>query len=340
MMLRSLHRLPGLFGALFLIIVTLSGAALSVVPAYQVATATPAVAGLSVADLAARVLVEIPNVEQISRAPSGAITAYYTKGDQAAAVVIDPTTGAAQADYTQSKLLIWLTDLHRAFLLGDPGRWGTAVVAVVMALMAISGVALVARRVGGLRRWFARLRGPLAGRLHVEISRVAVPGLLLSALTALFMTANSFDWLPADAGLGSPPQAVSGQMGFAPAQMAALQGTSVDALRDLTFPYAGDATDVFTLQTDAGEGYVDQGNGQLLIWVPYGPWQQAYEFIYMLHAGQGAWWLGLILGLAALGVPALAVTGAVQWVARAPDGATFARQCGAGRGADGDFGGV
>ena len=46
------------------------------------------------------------------------------------------------------------------------------------------------------RRWFTRLRGPLAGRLHVEIARVAVVGLLLSSVTALWMTASTFDLLP------------------------------------------------------------------------------------------------------------------------------------------------
>ena len=47
--------------------------------------------------------------------------------------------------------------------------------------------------VGGWRRWFARLRGPLAGRLHTEIARVAVLGLLLSSVTALWMSAETFE---------------------------------------------------------------------------------------------------------------------------------------------------
>ena len=50
--------------------------------------------------------------------------------------------------------------------------------AAAMLVLSLSGAALVARRAGGWRRWFARLRGPLAGRLHVEIARVAVLGLV------------------------------------------------------------------------------------------------------------------------------------------------------------------
>ncbi len=50
----------------------------------------------------------------------------------------------------------------------------------------LSGVALVARRTGSWRRWFARLRGPLVGRLHVEIARIALTmvALCVSALVS------------------------------------------------------------------------------------------------------------------------------------------------------------
>ena len=41
--------------------------------------------------------------------------------------------------------------------------------------------------------------------------------------------------------------------------------------------------------------------------------QRVSETIYMLHTGQGAAALGLVLGLMALGVPAMAVTGALIW---------------------------
>ena len=51
----------------------------------------------------------------------------------------------------------------------------------------------------------------------------------------------------------------------------------------------------------------------MLAWQPLGPWQQVFEFIYMLHTGQGAWWLGLIMGLMVLGVPVMATTGVIMW---------------------------
>lgn len=312
-MLRAFHKLPGLFAAIALVVLALSGAALSVIPAYEVATTTAAPITITVAELATRVQQNFPSVEQISRAPSGSVTAYYFDGDTPKAAVIDPKTGQATGDYSQSKLAQWLTDFHRAFLLDDTGRIAAAILALAMLAMSLSGVALITRRVGGWRKWFAKLRGPLAGRIHVEISRWAVPGLLLSSITALLMFAFTFAWLPEDAASPRIPQSVSESQHFPIAQIPTLITTPLANLRDLTFPVADDPTDVFTLQTDLGQGYIDQGTGALLNFENEGPWQRFYETIYMLHTGQGAWWLGLLLALAALGVPVLAVTGFLQW---------------------------
>jgi sulfite reductase (NADPH) flavoprotein alpha-component len=164
-----------------------------------------------------------------------------------------------------------------------------------MLVLSLSGAALVARRAGGWRRWFAPLRGPLAGRLHVEIARIAVLGLVLSSATALWMTASTFDLLP-DGGR-------AGLAGRGERRDRRCAGDDTDARRHARrgparteLPYPGDATDVFTLKTDRGTGYLDQGTGALLSWSDLTGWERVSETIYMLHTGQGAATLGLVLG--------------------------------------------
>jgi sulfite reductase (NADPH) flavoprotein alpha-component len=147
------------------------------------------------------------------------------------------------------------------------------------------------------------------------VARVAVLGLALSATTALWMTGSTFGLLPDGATRPVEPAAVSGQMAFPLQRMAALQDVPVDSLRKLSFPYEGDAQAVFTLSTDAGTGLIDQGTGKLLSWSDLTPWQQVSETIFMLHTGQGAAALGLILGLIALSVPVMGATGTLIWIA-------------------------
>ncbi len=314
-MLRKLHKYTGLLATVLVLVLALSGVALSVLPAWDKLQA-PAMSqpDLSVADLAARVSAHFPGVEQVKRAPSGRITAYYFTNDVAGAVVVDPATGAAVSNYEASAVVQWLTSLHRSLLLGDTGRLTAAGGALAMLFLSLSGLFLVARRMGGWRQFFARTRGPLAGRLHVEIGRFSAAGLILASLTALLMSLNTFEILPEENNAPAFPDQVSGQIGLPPAQMPALAAIPVTHLRDLTFPYADDPTDVYSISTDAGQGYVDQGTGEMLAWQPPGPWQQVSEFIYMLHTGQGAWALGLMLGLMVLGVPVMVATGVILWL--------------------------
>ena len=76
-MIRALHRWPGLLALALVTVLALSGAALSVFPAVERLAAPQAEAGMSVADLATRIQAAYPGVEQIRRAPSGRITAYW-----------------------------------------------------------------------------------------------------------------------------------------------------------------------------------------------------------------------------------------------------------------------
>jgi sulfite reductase (NADPH) flavoprotein alpha-component len=228
-------------------------------------------------------------------------------------VIIDPATGAGVTDYEPSAFQRWMTNLHRSLFLDDAGRLIVAAGAAALLVLSISGLNLTARRVGGWRRFFCRLRGPLLKRLHIEVARVGVAGLMLSSVTALFMTASTFDLLPTGSTPAFPSE-TSNQIGADPAAMSALRETPVNAMRELTFPYPGDPTDVFSLKTASGEGYLDQGTGELLIWADAGFWQRLTETIYMLHTGQGMAWLGVILGVMTLGAPFMAVSGVIIWV--------------------------
>ncbi len=314
-MLRQIHRWPGLIAALLIVLLALSGAALSVFPLIERLAAPQAASDLSVADLTARVAAAHPGLEQIRRAPSGRVVAYWFDGGQPGAAVIDPATGQDAGSPDPIAAELWLTNLHRSLFLGDTGRITMAAGAAAMLVLALSGAGLVARRMGGWARWFGRTRGPWAGRVHVELARFAVGGLLLSSLTGLWMTASTFALLPDDP---AEPDFVTATVGSAPlplAQIAALAETPVAALQKLSLPAAGDPTDVFTLKTDGGSARIDPGTGAVLSSAAPTGWERASEIAQMLHTGQGALVLGLILGLMALSVPALALTGAVQWLA-------------------------
>jgi sulfite reductase (NADPH) flavoprotein alpha-component len=312
-MIRSFHRWFGLMAAVLVTVIAVSGMALSVFPAVE-ALSNPAVQQISVAELAARVQTAEPSVEQIRRAPSGRITAYYFVGDQPASAMIDPATGTSVGNVDTSAVQRWLINLHRSLFLNDAGRFIAAGGAAAMLTLTVSGLFLLARRAGGWRYILKSAKGTGNGRLHTVISRLALPGLLLSSLTALWMTAATFGYLPEGAGAPPFPAEVSGVTGFPVASVTVLQKTSVETFRSLSFPAVGDATDAFTLKTDLGEGYIDQGTGALLAWNDANWVDHLTGFLTMLHTGRGMAWLGLLLGLSALAVPVLSCTGLAVWL--------------------------
>jgi sulfite reductase (NADPH) flavoprotein alpha-component len=312
-MIRSLHRWFGLIAAVLLVVIATSGAMLSIFPASEALT-TPAAQQISVAELAARVQSAEPSVEQIKRAPSGRVTAYYFNGDQPVSSVIDPATGQPAGNADQSSVERWFVNLHRSLFLGDNGRIATAVGATAMLLLTVSGLFVLARRFGGWRHILKPAKGRGDGRLHAIVSRAALPGLLLSSLTALWMSAATFGLLPEGADGPPFPADVSGKTGIPVGSITRLQETPVDALVSLNFPANGDATDVYTLTTDAGVGYIDQGNGALLGWQDASFIDRASALVMMLHTGRGLASLGLLLGLSALSVPLLSWTGIAVWL--------------------------
>lgn len=148
-MLRSVHKFPGLIAALLIVVMTLSGAVLSIIPALEAVQAPPqSEPTLTVAALADRVAATYPGVEQIRRAPSGQITAFYFDAGQPGAVIIDPATGAGVTDYEPSAFQRWMTNLHRSLFLDDAGRLIVAAGAAALLVLSISGLKLTARHGG------------------------------------------------------------------------------------------------------------------------------------------------------------------------------------------------
>lgn len=313
-MIRALHRWLGLPALILVTLLAVSGAALSVFPAAERISAPQTEEAMSVATLAAGIKAAFPGVEQIRRSPSGRITAYWYDGSGPRSAVIDPSTGAAVASADPNPVRRWLTNLHRSLFLDDAGRIIMALGAAAMLAIAVSGSVFIARRAGGWRRWFYPLPGPAAGRIHVELARGAVFGLVLSSVTALGMTASTFGFLPDKSAFPALPAKVSGTSAFPLASMPLLAATSVSNLRELSFPQPGDAADVFTLRTDEGTAYLDQGTGNTVGWSASSGWARLSETIYMLHTGEGAALLGVLLGLMALAVPIMGATGLLIWV--------------------------
>ncbi|MEJ1157300.1 PepSY domain-containing protein [Prosthecomicrobium sp. N25] len=311
-MFRRMHSLPGIAFAVVLSVTAMTGAILSVEPVIDRLSSPSLPTTASVADLAAAVSTRHQTVERITVRPTGIVTVAYTDPEEAGIERVDPATGASLGPYQASGFFRFVTELHRSFLFGDAGRMAAGATAFVMLAMSVSGLALLVRALGGWRGLFGAARGPVPQRWHVKVGRLAVAGLTVTSLTGLWMTADTFGFVPAP----SAPQSAAPASGGAPAPvetLEALRAIPLATLERLDFPAADDPSDVFTVKTGAGEVVVDPATGLSLGFAPASLLDRAQSVIRMLHTGRGLWALGLILGLSAAAVPVLAATGLAAW---------------------------
>ncbi|MEO6986688.1 MAG: PepSY domain-containing protein [Paralcaligenes sp.] len=314
-MLRKIHSLPGLIATLFLAVLAASGVILSVGPALErLSTVVPANNQISVATLAQRVAQHYPGVEQIQRSPSGSIIVYYNQNGQTGVTRVDPNSGQGIGPYEPSPFMRWVKSLHRSFLADTPGRAIAGLAALTMLILCLSGVALLIKRQGGWRQLGRPLRGSFSQRWHAELARSVALGLLLSALTGIYMSAATFG-LISDGTQNEPnfPTVVTTGSVQPIGVLPALRAVDVNDLRELVYPNPGHRADFYSLRTAQGDGYIDQTTGALVSYREHNGTRRIYELIYQLHTGEGLWWLGLVLGVCALAVPLMSITGVLIW---------------------------
>ncbi len=314
---KLIHRWLGLIAGAVALVIGITGTVLAIDPILSAWQANPAPAGLPVSTLAERVAATIPGAEEIRRLPAGDIVVFSFDGGQARADRIDPASGQVLGDYQPSALFRWFRNLHRSFLLGDAGRITAAVVALAMLLLSISGLELLQRRQGGWRRVFSRARGTLLQRLHVIAGQALVLVLAISSITALYMSAVTFDLVSVDADIDTHAVSTVPATAAPPvsaADFSLLQQVPVQDLKRLNFPAAEDPEDTWRVTTGQGQGWIDRYFGQTLDWHDAGTAQQLQDWAMVLHTGDSAWAWALVLGLGALSIPLFWVTGLLLWL--------------------------
>lgn len=311
---RLIHRWLGLSAGAVALVLGITGVILAFDPVRDAWQSVPAEDDLPVSILLQRVSAAIPGAEEIRRLPSGDIVVYYFDGDQAKAARVAPADGQVLGDYRPVAFSRWVKNLHRSFRLGDAGRLVAAGVALATALLSVSGLILMARRLGGWRRLAVRVRGSLVQRIHLLTGRVLFAGLFLSSLSALYMSAATFGLIPVDADRVSDVISVAAPQADMPGdRLPLLQMLQTGDLRKLNFPADGDPGDTWKVTTHQGEGWIDRRSGQTLAWEPAPAAQRIHDWIMVLHTGEGAWAWALALGIMGASIPLFWLTGLILW---------------------------
>jgi len=310
--MRRLHALVGLAAALLLVVIAATGALLSLKPALDRAAYPAIQRGVNVAQLADSVSARHIRVDAIRIGRDGAATATHNDGQGRQTETIDPRSGASLGPYQASAVFRFIAELHRSLALGDPGRIAVALAALALLALCLTGCALLARNLGGFARLLQPTRGDRTRRLHGEIGRLALAGLLVSSLSGAALAAMTFDLIPSQ-NVEAPSLPASGGPAAPIRALAGLAAVDMADLTSLKFPAPGDAGGAFTLRSDAGEATIDPSTGAVLSFAATTPLARLEHAGLALHGAHGLWAYALLLGLCSAGAPLLGATGFMLW---------------------------
>ena len=152
---KAIHRWLGLVAGSIAVLLGLTGALLAIDPVQQAWQAPAAAPDLSTAALVERMQDAMPGPEKSAACHPVPSSPSASMASRPRRFYVDLRDGRALAAYRPSQLPRWVKNLHRSLLLGMPalGCRGTA---LAMALISISGLVLMLRRMGAWRHRPAR----------------------------------------------------------------------------------------------------------------------------------------------------------------------------------------
>ncbi len=216
---------------------------------------------------------------------------------------IDPVSGEKLGNIVEKAAIFkFATNLHRSLFLKSTGRFIVGFVSFLLFLIAITGILLIAKRQGGIKRFFSKIvKEDFQQYYHIQIGRIMLIPLVIITLTGMYLSLEKFSLVPSY-------NVVHQEIEFSeiiPKKVQALnfevfQNTSLADLKSIEFPFSEDIEDYFLVQLRDQELQIHQYTGEILSSYQF-PWVTiASEWSLILHTGQGTILWSLVLLLASL----------------------------------------
>ena len=109
---------------------------------------------------------------------------------------IDPRTGKILGTpIKKSEFIQWVTALHRSLFLKETGRFIVGFISFLLALISISGFALLLNRQRTIRRVFSKvIKENFAQYYHIFLGRLSLIPILIIALSGTYLTLEKFNF--------------------------------------------------------------------------------------------------------------------------------------------------
>ncbi|WP_430409031.1 PepSY domain-containing protein [Kordia sp.] len=233
------------------------------------------------------------------------VASVITNEGESETFYINPNTGEKLGERIEkAPIFKFATNLHRSLFLKGTGRFIVGFVSFLLFLIAITGIQLIAKRQGGIKRFFSKIvKENFHQYYHVQLGRIMLIPLVIITFTGVYLSLEKFDLLPSYN--MSHQEVVFSETipeKSKPSDFELFQNISLAHVKSIEFPFSDDVEDYFLVQLSNEELQVHQYTGEVLSSFQL-PWVAiASEWSLVVHTGQGNIVWSIILALACMAV--------------------------------------
>ncbi|PCH76234.1 MAG: FAD-binding oxidoreductase [Flavobacteriaceae bacterium] len=186
------------------------------------------------------------------------IVSVVTKEGRSETFYINPFTSKKIGDIIEkAPVFKFATNLHRSLFLKSTGRAIVGFVSFLLFLMSITGLLLIVKRQGGVKRFFSKvLRENFEQYYHIIIGRYSLIPLIIITLTGVFLSLEKFSLIPSDKNIHIS--------NFKREELFLFKSLLLSDVVRVEFPFSNAVEDYFVIKLKDKELYVNQFNGHVI----------------------------------------------------------------------------
>ena len=200
----------------------------------------------------------------------------------------------------KSRFYDFITNLHRSLFLKSTGRLLIGFVSFLLFIIAITGIILIVKRQGGIRKVFSKVvKENFQQYYHIFFGKIFFIPIAIITLTGIYLSLERFSLFPETANNLTKLE-INKTLQFTDFEF--FKTTKLEEVNKIEFPFSSSKEDYFNIKTIDNEFEINQFNGQII-----GQKKQSLSLLgthysLLLHTGAGSLLWSVILLLSCLAI--------------------------------------
>ena len=217
---------------------------------------------------------------------------------------INPKTGEKIGNLIKkSPFYAFITNLHRSLFLKSTGRLLIGFVSFLLFIIAITGIILIVKRQGGIRKVFSKVvKENFQQYYHIFFGKIFFIPIAIITLTGIYLSLEKISLFPETANNLKKLEInkINKTLKFTDFEF--FKTTKLEEVKKIEFPFSSSKEDYFNIKTIDNEFEINQFNGQIISQKNQSLALLGTHYSLLLHTGAGSILWSVILLLSCLAI--------------------------------------